>query len=612
MSSVVAESIDGESDGRSWTTVETLRRGWRASPELHQGAAVTVVCAALGAAGRLVLPVLIQLAVDRGIRSPLKRGSASTVDMVLVARLCLFGAVAVVVSQLFARAAVVRLGRRSERALYQLRCDVFGHIHDLSVGQQAEFRKGALVSRVISDLDTLSQFLSWGGLAWMLDGALMIATAIAMYLYDPLLATIVIVTTLPLFVLLRGLQHRLVTAYGAVREENASYLNAVSELVTGAAVVRAYDATDARLAITNRHADRLKRAAVVAGSWSALLFPIGEIFSVLAIGALVAVGVARGAASGLTSGAMVGFVFLAYRFLEPVGEFTEILDQTQTAVAGWRRVLSVLDTTSDVAEPANPTPIVIAPPTIELEAVTFAYRSRPGEEAPDAPALIDVTVSIAPGERVAVVGATGSGKSTFARLVARLVDPTDGAVVIAGVDAREIANVELRRLLLLVPQEPFLFAGTIAENVRYARPNCGAHEIEAAFAELGIDGWFDSLPNGLGTQVGERGDELSAGERQLVALARAQLASPACLVLDEATSSVDPGTEATLARALDRLSSGRTTITIAHRLSTAMRADRVLVFEAGRLVQLGRHDELVALPGAYADLYASWVSSTGT
>jgi ABC-type multidrug transport system fused ATPase/permease subunit len=185
-------------------------------------------------------------------------------------------------------------------------------------------------------------------------------------------------------------------------------------------------------------------------------------------------------------------------------------------------------------------------------------------------------------------------------------------VQVAGVDARKIADSELRRLLLLVPQEPFLFAGTIADNVRYASPKCGAHEIDAAFAELGIDGWFDSLPNGLDTQVGERGDELSAGERQLVALARAQLANPACLVLDEATSSVDPGTEATLARALDRLSSGRTTITIAHRLSTAMRADRVIVFEAGRLVQVGSHDSLVAEPGAYADLYASWISSTGT
>jgi ATP-binding cassette, subfamily B, bacterial len=258
VSSAVEEGVAPD-DARGWTTVETLRRGWRMSPELHKGAGITVLCAALGAAGRLVLPVLIQLAVDRGIRSPLKRGATSTVDMALVTRLCLVGAVAVVVSQLFARAAVVRLGRRSERALYQLRCDVFGHIHSLSVGQQAEFRKGALVSRVISDLDTLSQFLSWGGLAWMLDGALMLATAVAMYLYDPLLATIVIVTTLPLFVLLRGLQHRLVKAYGAVREENASYLTAVSELVTGAAVVRAYDATDARLVIANRHADRKEK-----------------------------------------------------------------------------------------------------------------------------------------------------------------------------------------------------------------------------------------------------------------------------------------------------------------------------------------------------------------
>jgi ATP-binding cassette, subfamily B, bacterial len=607
---IVQEDHLEAADTPPWTTWETLQRGWRTSPDLRRGFGITVLLAAVGAAGRLVLPVLVQQAVDRGIRTPAGRGV--TVNIGLVATLCVIGALAVIVAQLCARAAVVRLGRRSEMALYRLRCEVFGHIHQLSVGQQAEYRKGALVSRVISDIDTLSQFLSWGGLAWMLDGALMIATAIAMFVYDPLLATIVLVATAPLFFLLRGLQHRLVTAYGAVREENAGYLTALSELVSGAAVVRAYDAADARIAITNERADRLKKSGVRAGLWSALLFPTGEIFSVIAIGALVAVGVARGPSAGLTSGAMVGFIFLAYRFLEPVAEFTEILDQTQTAVAGWRRVLGVLATESDVVEPVEPIALPAGAPTLSLEAVTFAYRARDGDDGPDTPALIDVTISIAPGERVAVVGATGSGKSTFARLVARLVDPTDGVVRIAGIDARRVADADLRRVLLLVPQEPFLFAGSISENVRYARPACGAHEVGAAFTELGLDGWFDSLPNGLNTDVGERGDQLSAGERQLVALARAQLASPACLVLDEATSSVDPGTEATLARALDRLAAGRTTITIAHRLSTAMRADRVLVFDRGRLVQQGRHDDLVQTDGVYADLYASWISATRT
>jgi ATP-binding cassette, subfamily B, bacterial len=271
------ELVDDAVDTPPWSTLETLQRGWRASPDLRKGFGTTVLLAAIGAAGRLVLPVLVQQAVDRGIRAPASGGA--TVNIGLVATLCAIGAVAVIVAQLCARAAVVRLGRRSEMALYRLRCDVFGHIHQLSVGQQAEFRKGALVSRVISDTDTLSQFLSWGGLAWLLDGALMIATAVAMFVYDPLLAAIVLIATAPLFFLLRGLQHRLVTAYGAVREANAGYLTALSELVSGAAVVRAYDAADARIAITNERADRLKKSGVRAGLWSALLFPTGEIFS---------------------------------------------------------------------------------------------------------------------------------------------------------------------------------------------------------------------------------------------------------------------------------------------------------------------------------------------
>ena len=226
------------------------------------------------------------------------------------------------------------------------------------------------------------------------------------------------------------------------------------------------------------------------------------------------------------------------------------------------------------------------------------------------PALRDVSFRIEPGSHVAVVGATGSGKTTLARLLTRLADPNEGQVTVAGVDLRQVNDLSLRHTVVLVPQEPFLFATTIGDNVRLGKPDATPGQMAGAFVDLGLQDWLAGLPDGLNTSVGERGENLSAGERQLVALARASVASPSCLVLDEATSSVDPSTESTLAQALERLANGRTSVVIAHRLSTAARADRILVFDQGRLVQDGCHDDLVAEPGIYAGLYASWVSAT--
>ena len=272
---------------------------------------------------------------------------------------------------------------------------------------------------------------------------------------------------------------------------------------------------------------------------------------------------------------MVGFIFLCYRFLEPVAEFTEILDQTQTAVAGWRRVLGDPRASDhDHRTRRRARSCRSSAPSIELDHVTFRYRPRPGQRVEDnKPALRDVTFSIEPGTAVAVVGATGSGKTTLARLLTRLADPDEGAVRIAGIDLRDVSMASLRRSLVMVPQEPFLYDTTIADNVRFGRPSADDEDVMLAFTELGLEDWIGGLGAGLDTKVGERGDALSAGERQLVALARAYVANPPCLVLDEATSSVDALTETRLARALDSLARGRTSVTIAHRLSTASRAD---------------------------------------
>jgi putative ABC transport system ATP-binding protein len=303
-------------------------------------------------------------------------------------------------------------------------------------------------------------------------------------------------------------------------------------------------------------------------------------------------------------------MFLVYRFLEPIAEFTEILDQTQTAVAGWRRVLAVLEVPIEISDPEGGQALPLGPPRVEGDHVSYAYRPRPGHDDTVSPALLDVSFTIEPATSVAVVGATGSGKTTLAKLLTRLADPVEGAIRVAGIDLRDVSMQSLRSTLVMVPQEAFLFDTSVLENVRFGRLDATDEDVRLAFVELGLDGWVDGLADGIDTMVGERGEHLSAGERQLVALARAYVANPSCLVLDEATSSVDPATEARLARALESLSRGRTSITIAHRLSTAARADWVLVFDGGRLVEQGRHDDLVGAGGVYAGLHASWLDAT--
>jgi ATP-binding cassette subfamily B protein len=286
-----------------------------------------------------------------------------------------------------------------------------------------------------------------------------------------------------------------------------------------------------------------------------------------------------------------------------VAEFTEILDMTQQAVAGWKKVLDVLDTPVEVEEPKPGLALPSQALDIELDRVSFAYHGGP-------PVLTEVSAAIPAGTKVALVGTTGSGKTTLAKLLIRLADPTGGAIRVAGADLRGVALSSLRSALVMVPQDGFLFDTSVAGNVRMGRPEAGDPEIRAAFEALRLGGWVDGLPRGIHTRVGERGEYLSVGERQLVALARGYLADPGCLILDEATSAVDPATEVALRNAIERLTEGRTALTIAHRLATAEHADLILVLERGRLVQQGTHSQLLADPdGAYARLHGSWLAS---
>jgi ATP-binding cassette, subfamily B, bacterial len=385
-----------------------------------------------------------------------------------------------------------------------------------------------------------------------------------------------------------------------VRRRVGDLLAAVSESVVGASVIKAYGVEARTEQRIDEAVDRHMRAGIKAQVLSAVAFSTGEIVAAVANAGIVVAGVLLGVGGQLSEGEVIAFLFLVTLFVAPVQAATEVLNEAQNAIAGWRRVIEVLDMPTDVADPGERgRDLPPGPVSVRFEHVSFAYPGGPE-------VLTDIDLEIAPQTRVAIVGETGSGKTTFAKLLTRLMDPASGRVLLSGVALTEVRFASLRRRVVMVPQDGFLFDTTVAGNARYGRPGASDRELETAFTELGLADWVAGLPHGLDTRVGERGESLSAGERQLVALARAYLADPDLLLLDEATSAVDPGTEVRLQRALDGLTRGRTTVTIAHRLSTAEAADEVIVVDAGRVVQRGPHRALVAQPGRYAELYASW------
>jgi ATP-binding cassette, subfamily B, bacterial len=379
-------------------------------------------------------------------------------------------------------------------------------------------------------------------------------------------------------------------------------LAAISEAVVGAATIRAYGVEDRTAERIDVAVEDHRRAAVRAQTRAVLAFTTGQLVSGLTTAVVIVVGTLLAVNGSLTLGELLAFLFLVNLFTTPVQQATEILNEMQNAVAGWRRVIGIIDTTADVADPGEAgVELPRGPITVRFEDVSFAY---PGGDQ----VLHDVSLRIAPRSRVAIVGETGSGKSTLAKLLTRLMDPTSGEVTIDGVDLRRVRFGSLRNRVVLVPQEGFLFDASLLENIRFGAPEATEDDVRLTLTELGLDSWLGTLPQGLATDVGQRGESLSAGERQLVALARAYLADPDLLVLDEATSAVDPSTEVRIQRALDSLTRGRTSIAIAHRLSTAQAADEVIVVDGGRIVERGPHTDLVDAGGVYTHLHASWVA----
>ncbi|MGY4683258.1 ABC transporter ATP-binding protein [Micromonospora aurantiaca (nom. illeg.)] len=587
----------GETTEATESTWRTLRRGLALSPELRTGLAGTLALALVYMVGRVAVPVAVQRGIDHGIVGGL--------DLNVISLTVAITAGVLVVTTACGYLMMRRLFTVSETALAGVRTRAFRHVHDLSMLHQQSERRGSLVSRVTSDVDQITQFLQWGGVILIVNlGQLLVTTAV-MLAYSWQLTLVVLVAFAPAVLVIRQLQRRLAGAYGLVRQRTGALLGAIGESVVGAPVIRAYGIAGRTARRLDTAIDGQRVAQQRAIRISIMGSSVGELAAGLALAGVVVVGVSLGVDGTLTVGQLTAFLFLVTLFIQPVQIATEVLNEAQNAIAGWRRVLDVLDVSPDVADPGEQgRELPPGPLDARFAGVTFAYPGGP-------PVLHDVTLDIPAKSRVAVVGETGSGKTTFAKLLTRLMDPTEGQVLLSGVDLRQVRFDSLRSRVVMVPQDGFLFDATVGENVRFARPDLTDERLTAAFAELGLSDWLDGLPSGLDTPVGERGEALSVGERQLVALARAYVADPDLLVLDEATSAVDPATEVRLQRTLDAVTRGRTTLAIAHRLSTAQAADEVIVVDRGRIVQRGPHEELVRdADSVYALLYASWLEQT--
>lgn len=577
--------------------VTGLREAARHAPSLRRDLARTMFLAAVGAVGALVVPVLLQRLLDEQLLA------AGGPDPTASIRLGAAAAAVAIIAGLASWRAMFGLVRTAANGLHELRTRVFDHLQALPSLTIAGERRGALVARVTADIETVSQFVEWGGVGMLVGASQLTVVALLMLALDPVLAATVLAVAGVYALTLVAVQRLLARRYDRVRTRVATSLAVAGEAISGLPTIRAYGA-EARTA--RRVGDALEaqfRTEVRTRVLGATLFSTSELFTAAMTVLVLVVGLATADTTGLTAGRLAAFLVLVTLFVTPVQLLVEIIDQAQSAAAGLRRVLDVLDT------PRRPDPVVAQRPDggplpLAVRHLTFAYPDGP-------PVLRDVTLEIPAGQRVAVVGRTGSGKSTFVKLVARLLDAPPGGIHIGGVALDAVAEPELRRRVAFVPQDPFLLDASVLENVRYGDPTADDDRVLGAFSDLDLDAWLAGLPEGPGTRVGERGGRLSAGERQLVALARAWLVRPDLLVLDEATSAVDPRLDVRLRSAVDRMTMERTSITVAHRLATAEAADRVLVFSDGRVVEDGGHPELLRRRGTYARLHASWSVDAG-